>query len=117
MEIDAYRMAGGKLLLTIGRLNIELEEEYANELRKQLEMTEWLEGLLELDEERLDDFREDMLVLITTESEIEMAPREKGLATQFMKGEYTKATLKNILELGMRADIDATRRIVSKYIS
>ncbi|MCW7076731.1 MAG: hypothetical protein ACXQS6_04980 [Candidatus Syntropharchaeales archaeon] len=116
MEIEVYRTSGGKFLLTIGRLDIELLEDDANDLKAKLEMVDWLEGLLALDEDELEDFREDMLVLIT-EAKVEMTPREKGLATQFMKGEYTKATLRNILEVGMKTDIEATRRIANKYIT
>ncbi|RLG33885.1 hypothetical protein DRN98_03320 [Methanosarcinales archaeon] len=115
MEIEVYKTARGRFLLTIGRLDIELDEEDANTLKTKLEMTDWLEGLLTLDEDELENFREDMLVLITS-AKLEMWPREKGLATQFMRGEYTKATLKNILELGMKADIEATRRIADSYI-
>ncbi|VUT28222.1 MAG: hypothetical protein SYNGOMJ08_00786 [Candidatus Syntrophoarchaeum sp. GoM_oil] len=115
MEIDVYKMSGSKFLLTVGRLDIELEGEYVNDLKVQLEMTDWLEGLLGLDAEQLDDFREDALVMIT-EKKVELTPREKGLATQFMKGEYTKATLGNILRIGMKADIEATRKITNNYI-
>jgi len=116
MEIEVYKTGRGRFLLTIGRLDIELEAEDASNLKKKLEMTDWLEGLLALDEDELEDFREDMLVLITS-AKIEMMPREKGLATQFMRGEYTKATLKNILELGMTTDIEATRKIADGYVT
>ncbi|MHC1567607.1 MAG: hypothetical protein ACXQT5_00195 [Candidatus Syntropharchaeia archaeon] len=116
LEIEVYTTSRGNIFITMGRLEVELKREDAERLKTLLELTDWLEGLMKLDREKLEEFGEEMLALVT-ENRVEMDGREKGLVSYLMKGEYTKTTLRNILEVGMRANPQRTREIANKFTS
>ncbi len=115
MKLNVYPTEEGEILVRLGRMDLKISKEDALLLKAYLDITKWVEVLLTLDQGVKDKFKDEIMVLIS-KATIDLTRKEKGLAVQFMKGNYSEYTLQNILRLGWRADPPAVEEIVNKYI-
>ncbi|MCW7077332.1 MAG: hypothetical protein ACXQS6_02330 [Candidatus Syntropharchaeales archaeon] len=115
MRINVYPTEEGDVLVRLGRMDLKISKEDASLLKSYLDITNWVEVFLTLDQEAKDKFKDEIMVLIS-KATIDLTRKEKGLAVQFMKGNYSEYTFQNILRLGWRADPKAVKEIVNKYI-